>query len=276
MYEKYWGLEKKPFENTPDPRFLYYSRQHEEAYARLVYAIKERKGAAVLTGVFGCGKTVLGQALISELTEDRYKIAFIRNPQMSYEELLMYVATSLGVRNLPDKKSEIMINVLLDGIDRVLKDNARDGKDSIVILDEMHIVDDPRIFEGLRMLLNFQTEDRFLLTLLLFGQPELRDRVDNNKQFEQRIAVKAHLESLSKEDVKAYILHRLKVAGRLEPIFSEQAYEVIYDRTGGIPRRINRLCDTSLLAGYIRKEQKIDGDLVKEEAKSMGFIASTE
>lgn len=270
MYLTYWKLDKKPFENTPDPLFLYLSPQHEEAFARLVYAIKERKGAAMLTGIFGCGKTVLGQALINELTEDRYKIAFVTNPQMSYEELLMYIATHLGARDLPVKKTEILVNVVLDALEVILKNNMRDGKDSIIVLDEAHIIDDPRIFEELRLLLNFQTQDRFLLTLLLFGQPELKEKIDNNKQLEQRIAVKSHLDNLSQEDTSGYVNHRLKVAGRTEPIFTEHAQELIYDRTGGIPRRINRLCDVCLLAGFAKNQKTIDKDIILEEAKSLG------
>lgn len=269
MYEKYWGLSKKPFENTPDPAFLYRSSQHEEALARLIYAVKERKGAAMLTGIFGCGKTVLGQALLSELTEDRYKVAVITNPQMSYPELLTYIATHLGARNLPIKKTEIMINAVLDALEEVFKNNMRDGKDSIVIIDEAHVIDDPTIFEELRLLLNFQTQDRFLLTLLLFGQPELKEKIDINKQLEQRIAVKAHLESLSLSETAEYITYRVKVANRTEPIFTEEALALIYDRSGGIPRRINRLCDTCLLAGFAKKQETIDKDIVLEEAKSL-------
>lgn len=270
MYEKYWGLDKKPFENTPDPRFLYYSQQHDEVLARLIYAVRERKGAAVLTGVFGCGKTVLAQALRSELTEDRYKIAFITNPQMPYDELIMYITTHLGARELPTKKTEIMINVILDTLETILKDNMRDGKDSIVILDEAHIIDDPKIFEELRLLLNFQTQDRFLLTLLLFGQPELKEKIDNNKQLEQRIAVKAHLDSLTQAETTEYINHRLSVAGRQEPVFTESALSLIFERSGGIPRRINRLCDACLLAGFAKGQDTIDKDIVLEEAKSLG------
>lgn len=270
MYEKYWGLEKKPFENTPDPAFLYSSKQHEEALARLIYAVQERKGAAMLTGVFGCGKTVLGQALLSILTEDRYKIAFVTNPQMSYEELIMYIATHLGARDLPTRKTEVMVNVVLDALETILKNNMRDGKDSIIILDEAHIIDDPKIFEELRLLLNFQTQERFMLTLLLFGQPELKEKIDNNKQLEQRIAVKAHLDSLSFEDTKGYVLHRLNVGGRSEPVFTDQALETIFDRAGGIPRRINRLCDVCLLSGFAKNLKVIDRDIVLEEAKSLG------
>lgn len=270
MYEKYWGLNRKPFENTPDPTFLYSSSQHQEALARLMYAVKEKKGAALLTGVFGCGKTLLGHALLRELSNDRYKIAFIVNPFLSYVELLMFITTSLGVMNLPDKKSEILTNVLLDSLSSILYNNFRDGKDTVIIIDEGHVIDDPKIFEELRLLLNFQAEDRFLLTLLLFGQPELRQKIDNNKQLEQRIAIKCHLDNLGLEDTIGYINHRLKVAERNEPVFTQDALELIYDRTGGIPRRINRLCDICLLSGMIKDKKNITEELVLEEAKELG------
>lgn len=270
MYEKYWGLNRKPFENTPDPTFLYYSPQHQEALARLVYAVKEKKGAALLTGVFGCGKTLLGYTILRELSSDRYKIAFIANPFLSYVELLMSIATNLGATNLPDKKSEVLTNVLLDSLSSILHNNSRDGKDTVIIIDEGHIIDDPKIFEELRLLLNFQVEDRFLLTLLLFGQPELRQKIDSNKQFEQRIAIKCHLDNLSLDDTIGYIKHRLKIVGRNEPVFTPEALEVIYDRAGGIPRRINRLCDICLLSGMIKEKKEITEDIVLEEAKELG------
>ena len=270
MYERYWGLNKKPFENTPDPTFLYYSPQHQEALARLIYAVKEKKGAALLTGVFGCGKTLLAHTLLRELSLDRYKVAFIANPFLSYLELLMSITSHLGAMNLPDKKSEVLTNVLLDSLSSILYNNSRDGKDTIVIIDEGHVIDDPKIFEELRLLLNFQTEDRFLLTLLLFGQPELREKIDNNKQFEQRIAMKCHLDNLSMKDTMAYINHRLEVAGCSEPVFTQSALEVIYDRTGGIPRRINRLCDICLLSGMIKETKEINDEIALEEVKELG------
>jgi len=270
MYEKYWGLNRKPFENTPDPTFFYYSKQHEESLARLIYAVKERKGAALLTGVFGCGKTLLGHTLLKELSSDRYKLAFIANPYLSHIELLMTIATRLGAMNLPEKKSDVLTNIILDSINSILYNNSRDGKDTIVIIDECHVIDDPKIFEELRLLLNFQAEDRFLLTLLLFGQPELRQKIDNNKQFEQRIAIKCYLDNLSLEDTIGYINHRIKVAGRSEPIFTQGALELTYDRTGGIPRRINRLCDICLLSGMIKNMKEITDGLILEESKELG------
>lgn len=270
MYENYWGLRKKPFENTPDPEFLYNSSQHEEAFARLLYAIRERKGAAVLTGVFGCGKTVLGQVLLRELSDDRYRIAFINYPLLSHVEFLLAMAKSLGSHDLPTKKTEVLVNFVLDNLNNILLNNYRDGKDSVIIIDEAHTIIDPQILESLRLLLNFQLPDRFLLTLLLFGQPELREKIEINKQLEQRIAIKCHLTNLDLTDTVNYIVHRLRVAGRSEPIFSEGALKSIYEHTGGIPRRINRLCDMCLLSGLAKNLDKIDESIILEEARGLG------
>lgn len=270
MYEGHWGLIKKPFENTPDPEFLYLSSQHEEALARLLYTIREGKGAALLTGVFGCGKTVLGQALFRNLNEDRYRIAFINYPLLSHTEFLLAIAKSLGSHDLPTKKTEVLINLVLDNLNNVLLNNYRDGKDSVVIIDEAHIIEDIQIFESLRLLLNFQVPERFLLTLILFGQPELRDKIELNKQLEQRIAIKCHLVNLDLKDTAGYIIHRLKIAGRNEPIFTKEAIEHIYEHTGGIPRRINRLCDICLLSGFAKNLNQIDQSIVLEEARGLG------
>lgn len=270
MYEKYWNLKKKPFENTPDPAFLYYSSQHQEALARLLYTVKERKGAAVLTGIFGCGKTVLAQALLKELTEDRYKFVLINYPLLSHVEFLLAVVKSLGNVDSPTKKTEVLVNLVLDNLNTALLNNYRDGKDSIIIIDEAHIIEDAQIFESLRLLLNFQLPERFLLTLILLGQPELRERIEANKQLEQRIAVKCHLNNLDLNDTISYINHRLNVAGRKEPVFTEEAMKSIYERTGGIPRRINRLCDICFLSGFAKGLKQIDEALVLEEANGLG------
>ncbi len=267
MYEEYWKLKEKPFRNTPDPRFLYYSAQHEEALMRMLYTVKERMGAGMLTGVFGCGKTVLGQTLLNELTGEKYKIAFITNPQLEYIELLRAIVRNLKAIELPAKKTELSADYLLEVLNDILVNNARDGRETVVIIDEAHIIREERIFEELRLLLNFQLQDRFLLTLLLLGQPELKQRIEDNKQLEQRIAIKCHLESLTKEDTGNYISHRLKVAGREEPLFTEKAIRTIYEISGGIPRRINRLCDLCLLNGFGKEVEIIDEKIVNEEIK---------
>jgi general secretion pathway protein A len=268
-YIDYWSLKAKPFENTPDPAFLYYSKQHKEALLRLLYTIQERKGAALLTGIFGCGKTLLGHSLFTELSEDKYNMVEISNPQLDTIELLMTIATKLGISNLPTKKSDVLTNLVLDSINNALLDNMRDGKDAIVIVDEAHLISDPLMFEQLRLLLNFQLEDRFLLTLLLLGQPELREKIMANKQLEQRIPVKCHLDNLDKDDTEKYISHRLKVAGCPKTIFTAGAINLIYKHSGGIPRRINNLCDMCLFSGYTYNEGTIDENVVKREVQEL-------
>lgn len=270
MYEAYWKLKEKPFNNTPDTRFLYLSHQHEDALMKLTYCIVERMGAAVLTGVFGCGKTLLGKSLLKDLGEDKYKVAFINNPQLSHTELLRSIVRSLRAESLPAVQSELMADALLEKLHNILMDNMRDGRETVVFIDEAHIIQDERVFEELRLLLNFQLEDRFLLTLILSGQPELKEKIANLKQLEQRIAIRCHLDKLNEDDTGNYILHRLKVAGRAEPIFNPDAVKFIFERTGGIPRRINRLCDLALLAGFGKKTGSIDKELVRQVTEDFG------
>jgi general secretion pathway protein A len=270
MYEEYWGLKEKAFQNTPDPRFLYHSAQHEESLTRLVYTVKERMGAAMLTGIFGCGKTVLGQALLEAISTDRYKIAFITNPQLEYVELLRSIVRNLKDIALPIKKDELSTDYLLETLNNILMNNMRDGRDTVIVIDEAHVIRDERIFEGLRLLLNFQLRDRFLFTLLLFGQPELLPIIESNKQLEQRIAIKCHLGALNVTETKGYILHRLAVAGCTKQIFDDGAYKLIFEHSGGIPRRINRICDLSLLAGYGKGVSLVDHSIVEEELASFG------
>lgn len=264
MYEKYWGLSEKPFQNTPDPRFLYHSQQHEEALTRLIYTVREKIGSAMLTGVFGCGKTLIAQALLNELKSAQYKTAFIANPRLDEVDLLRMVVHHLGGLEPPIRKADVL-NILQD----ILLNNMRDKKDTVIIIDEAHSITDDNVFEEIRLLLNFQLQDRFLLTLVLLGQPELKQKVDKNIQLEQRINVKSHLDSLNVEDTKNYIIHRLKIAKCTTPVFTEGAINSIYSYSGGIPRRLNRLCDMCLLAGFVKKAEIIEDDIVQEEIKGL-------
>lgn len=265
MYEEHWKLKEKPFESTADPRFLYFSAQHEEGYTRLSYAVTENKGCAVMTGVFGCGKTVLAQALMEDLSRGQYEVGFVSNPQLSNVELLREILYSLGAReNLPSAKTDI-----LHRLDEMFHNNFDNGKQTVIFVDEAHLIDDRLIYEELRLLLNFQQNGRFLLTLLLIGQPDLREKVNAIKQFSQRVAIKFHLGPLDDADTRGYVQHRLKVAGREEPLFEDKALKAVYQESGGIPRRINQICDLALLTGYGRKVEKIDSDIIGEVVKDL-------
>lgn len=265
MYEAYWGLTNKPFENTADPRFLYYSKQHEEAFNRVMYAIQEQKGAAVLTGIFGCGKTVVAQAVMSSLGKGMYETAFVINPQLSHVELLREIVYDLGVKdNLPNQKTDI-----LHSLNDILRNNVDNGKKTVVVIDEAHLIEDKIIFEELRLLLNLQYNNQFLLTLVLLGQPELKEKINNLKQFAQRIAIKYYLSGLNEQETSEYIRHRLTVAGSGKEIFENNALKLIYNQSGGIPRRINQICDMSLLIGFGRQAQSVTEDTVAEVIKDL-------
>lgn len=264
MYEEYWKLREKPFENTPNPRFFYNSRQHEEALARMTYVITEEKGAGMLTGVYGCGKTVLGKALLSELEKDVYRVGFVTNPRLDEVEILRMIAHHLGALELPVRKTDILIV-----IEKILTNNRKDGKKTVIVIDEAHTIDDRNIFEEIRLLLNFQLEDKFLLTLLLLGQPELKEKIEGNKQLLQRIAMRYHLDGLTGAETGNYIRHRLKVAGGQNIEFDSPSMRLIYERSGGIPRRINHICDMCLLTGYGNRVSSISEAIIRESLESL-------
>ena len=276
MYEKYWNLKEIPFRNTPDPRYLYLSGQHEDALMKLTYVVAQGLGCGMLTGVFGCGKTLLGRVILHDLGKDRVRFAFITNPCVSEPaELLRAVVRGLNPQELPEKKTELLVDPLLERLNNILIDNVREGKQNIVIIDEAHAIQDPRIFEQMRLILNFQLEDRFLLTLFILGQPELKDKVEGNKPLDQRVAVRCHLEALNEDEVGKYIMHRLKVAGIDEQasnqIFSAEVIKTVFQHTGGIPRRINTLCDFILMSGFAKKVRKIEPDLINSVIKDFSL-----
>ncbi|MBI2915972.1 MAG: AAA family ATPase [Elusimicrobia bacterium] len=264
MYLQYWHLKEKPFENTPNPKFLYYTPQHEEGLARLVYIIREGKGAGMLTGIYGCGKTLLGRALFQELERDIYRVAFLSNPRLDELELLRMTLYLLGKTDPPVRKSDILIS-----LEEILTSNLRDGKKTVIVVDEAHAIENPSLFEEMRLLLNFQQDDRFLLTLLLIGRPELKNKIEANKQLSQRIAMRYHLCGLELDETRDYIRHRLSVSESQEDIFEDLTFSLIHERSGGIPRRINQICDMALLAGMIRKSNKVSKEIVQDAIESL-------
>lgn len=260
MYEAYWALKEKPFENTPDPRFLYSSYEHLEATNRLTYAIEERKGAALLTGDYGCGKTVISRLIFETLSPDRYEIAMVTNPLLGPVALLQEICFQLGI-NSSDNPSKPK---LLMDLNERLYENMKKEKDTVIIIDEAQAIQDLTTFEELRLLLNFQLNDRFLLTLILIGQPELREKIDELKQLKQRLAIRFHLNPLNLDDTQKYVVHRLKIAGTEKKIFSNDAYNAIWRSSHGVPRVINSICDMCLLTGFTKKFHKIDAKIVRK------------
>ncbi len=264
MYEAYWNLSEMPFENVPDPRFLYLSKQHEEALMRMVYCIRGRKGAGVLTGTFGCGKTVLSRVLVGELEQDVYRTAIVTNPRMGPLDLLRIILHNLGSPEMPERMADVLVK-----LEDILINTARNGRETVVIIDEAHAIRDSEVFEEVRLLMNFQLETRFLLTLLLLGQPELKALVDDNKQLSQRIAIRCYLNSLAPVETVAYVRHRLSVAGREGPLFTDGALKAVFEHSGGIPRRINQVCDMSLFTGFGVGARQVDEAVVEDAVNAL-------
>src|SRR6266704_873338 len=223
MYEAYWGLSEPPFDNSPNPKFFYLSPEHEEALVRLVYMVSHRKGCGMLTGEYGCGKTTLSRALIQRLEAERFEIGLLTNPSWTAIDFLREVLYQLGIESQDTSKT-----TLLHRLNDVFFRNFQAGRDTVIIVDEAQLIDDDGVFEELRLLLNFQTDDRFLVTLLLIGSPELREKVRRLKHLDQRITIRYHLNTLDYTHTAAYIAHRLKMAGRATPIFTEEAIKLIF------------------------------------------------
>lgn len=262
-YEEYWGLQAPPFENVPDPTYYFPSVKHEEALHRLLYGVEARKGAIMLTGEIGCGKTLLSRALILHLSKKKYDIALIADPSIGVTELLRELLYQLGIEGVGSKVD------LLHRLNTRLLDNMKKGTDTVLIIDEAQAIRDDQIFEEIRLLLNFQLNDRFLLTLVLMGQPELRERVLALRQLAQRIAIRYHLAPFNSEETARYIHARLKRAGCTRDLFTKYALLRIFQESGGIARNINTLCDLCLLAGYMEKAEKIDVAIVERVAKDL-------
>lgn len=258
MYEAYWGLSRAPFQNVPDPTFFCPLPAHREILERLPYVVEYGKGAALLTGEVGCGKSTLSRVFLLQLDEEKYDIGLLINPSLPSEELLREIALQLGVSPLSSHRSALLRSLY----DHLLA-NAQRGRATVLILDEAQTITDEAVFEDLRMLLNFQLNDRYLLSLILLGLPQLRATLARFASLNQRIAFRLNLSFLSEDETAFYIGFRLKKAGGTRQLFTDEAIELIYRETGGIPRNINNLCDLCLYDGWKRRAKDVDASLVK-------------
>lgn len=266
MYEAYYGLKMKPFSKTPDPRFLYMSKAHAEALARLQYGVEEKE-FMLLTGEIGSGKTTLSRALIDSLNSF-HQIVLIINPRLSPASLLKIIALGINV----DKPSRSKNDILEDIYDS-LYNLYKEGKVPVIIIDEAQLIPGKETFEELRLLTNFQLDDTNLLSLVIIGQPDLRKRLEGKayQSLRQRIGLLYHLGGLNEDEVSAYISHRIAVAGREERIFSGDAIRSVHRHSGGIPRKINNICSYALLEGFGRGVNLIDEEIVEDVSYELGF-----
>ncbi|MBM4281162.1 MAG: general secretion pathway protein [Deltaproteobacteria bacterium] len=264
MYEVFYGLRSRPFGKSPDPAFLYASPGHAEALARLITAAEDRD-LAVLTGAVGLGKTTLTRALVDGLAArfgGQAHVVLLVNPRVTSVELLDLLAERLGV-TVAKSRSRVR---LLDGILARLYDIHAGGGLALLIVDEAHLLPSRAVFEELRLLLNLTLDDMALLGLLLVGQEELRARLGKKdlRALAQRVGVAFHLEPFDRPEVARYVEHRLAVAGRVEPLFTEDAVDALHRVSDGVPRRINVLAQASLLVGFGLEAARIDAAIVDD------------
>jgi general secretion pathway protein A len=265
VYLDYYGLTEPPFDITPNPRFLFYSEKHREAYNHLLYGIRERKGFVQLTGEVGAGKTTLCRAMLEQL-DGKFATALILNPVLSAQELLKAIAMEFGLPVNGLDRLEI-----LGVINQFLLQQVARNQDTVLIIDEAQDMTD-ELLEQVRLLSNLETDNRKLLQIVLMGQPELRDRLNAHKlrQLRQRITVRFHLPPLSRFEVNQYIQHRLEVAGaKGSPYFTQPALWRVFRYSQGIPRLLNAICDKSLLAGFVHQRERIDFTLVGRAVREL-------
>lgn len=249
MYESFYGLREKPFSLTPNPRYVFYSQRYRAALDHLLYGLQEREGFMLLTGMVGTGKTTLCRELLENLEPKRTRTALIFNPFLNGTEMLQALLTEFGCTYPPGASRK----ELLDRLNRFFLTQLVEGNTCVVIFDEaQHLTTE--FLEQIRVLSNLETEREKLLQIVLVGQPELRERIQQPSlaQLDQRVSLRCALRDLDREETERYIYHRLNVAGSQGRIqFTARAMRRIHQESQGVPRLINLICDRTLLAGFV-------------------------
>lgn len=265
MYEQFYGLTEKPFTILPDPSYLYMSASHAKALTLLRYSIVGRQGFTVITGEIGAGKTTLINRLLEDIDED-ITVGLLNFTDPGAVDLNEWIAMAFGLEYAGKSRVELYE----DFISFLIRQYAQ-GKYTVLIVDEAQNL----VIKGLekiRMLSNVNADKEHLLHLILVGQPQLRELLNTPdlEQFVQRVSVSYHLDRLSQKDSRAYILHRLKVAGANERIFSPKALKILSEAGQGVPRILNSLCDLALVYGYSAGKRLIDARIIKSVLEDRG------
>lgn len=264
MYESFYGLNAKPFQLNPDPSFYYGSKEHRRAMAYLEYGVHKSEGFIVITGEVGAGKTTVVRNLLNQLDEKKVVAAQLVTTQLNADDTLRMVGAAFGL-NVKDKnKSEVLLSM-----EAFFVKLSLEGRRALLVVDEAQNLT-PQAMEELRMLSNYQLEKHALLQSFLVGQPEFRRMLENPsmQQLRQRVIAACHISPMDRDECRGYIEHRLAQVGwKDDPEIHADAHERIFDTTGGIPRRINSLCDRLLLAGYLEGKHTLTGDDVMSAAR---------
>jgi general secretion pathway protein A len=265
MYNEHFGLHDQPFSIAPDPRYLFMSERHREALAHLLYGIRKGAGFVLLTGEIGTGKTTICRCLLEQLPADT-RVAYIINPRLSALELLATICGEFGIPCPEGNSSKLFI----DRLNAFLLDSHASGRQTVLIIDEAQNLS-ADVLEQIRLLTNLETNRRKLLQIILIGQPELRALLarPDLRQLAQRITARYHLQALSKREISSYVSHRLAVAGVRRPLFPPRLISSVFRLSGGIPRRINILCDRALMGAYVQGRERVTGRILSRAAREV-------
>jgi len=269
-YLEFYQLSQEPFSNAPVSRFYYSSAQHAQALMRLMHAVGQMKGLALLVGDIGAGKTTLARRLLDNLPEDEYEAALlvIVHSGITAQWLLRRIALQLGVENPAEEKLPLL-SQLYQRLIRI----HESGKKAVVLIDEAQMLATREIMEEFRGLLNLEVPERKLLSFVFFGLPEIEENLKLDPPLAQRVALRYRLEPLTEDATEAYIRHRLRLAGAPRVPFTPQAISVVHRFSHGTPRIINTLCDNALFEGFLVKAPDIDAPLVERIAKDLALAA---
>jgi len=265
MYLEYYNLQEYPFNITPDPRFIYFSHHHREAYDHLMYGINERKGFIELTGEVGSGKTTLCRAVLANLGAD-VETALILNPSLTETQLLRAMLNDFGI----EVKGRDRL-AYIEKLNEFLLARSREGSNVALVIDEAQDLS-PQVMEQVRLLSNLETDQHKLIQMVLCGQPELQKRLDRPdlRQLRQRITVRYHIPPLTHDETHVYISHRLSVAGSNGSVqFDAGGVREVYKYSKGSPRLINAVCDNAMLAGYVLRTRDVDARCVKKAVQQL-------
>ncbi|MGF1615763.1 MAG: ExeA family protein, partial [Gammaproteobacteria bacterium] len=259
MYESFYGFKEKPFSLLPDPGFLYFGKKHSMAFTMLQYGVVSQAGFTVIAGEIGCGKTTLIRHLLNHLERD-VTVGLISNTQHKIGELMQWVLLAFGLEYRNKEKVELYETF----VNFVIGEYAKQRR-TVLIIDEAQNMD-AQTMEELRMLSNINSDKDLVLQIILVGQPELRAmlRRPELEQFAQRIAADYYLEPLNAQETTDYIRHRLTIAGGAPSLFDNEACDLIYRHSRGVPRLINALCDNALVYGFAEQRELIDAEIVRD------------
>jgi general secretion pathway protein A len=264
MYESFYGFSHKPFQLNPDPSFYFGSRQHQRAMAFLDYGLHQNEGFIVITGEIGAGKTTLVRSLLRNLNSDEVVAANLVSTQLDADDTLKMVAAAFGVRVKDMDKAQVLLS-----LEAFLASVAHEGKRCLLIVDEAQNLT-AKAVEELRMLSNFQLDTHALLQSFLVGQPEFRQMLESPdmQQLRQRVIAACHVGSMDQDETQGYVEHRLKCVGwKDSPQFDVDVFPAIFKASGGVPRRINSICDRLLLSGFLANKRSFSKDDVTEIAE---------